>query len=524
MLILSILIVYTILNYVSDEEEEEQDETYNEPINHLQTISTPIEKVQVYEECFAEWSMLNEDTYFRRNLAFYYPDIKKIVLYLERRSTFTKLNLSIDIDIKFKNAINKKYKTRGISTKPIAVYETYSFESVVGSFELDNNLVKEILTIKCVISDKKNKKSDEINLKIKNFNNNLKNSSIICSDIYRYINRVHVGQLKWWIELNKMLGYSKIVIYENSIEDYSELRELLDDKLIEIIKFKCIPNLVDLDKRDVNFFTSFDQIRKLYRKYDLVYADHFEDVLARECYLENMDKYKFIAYNNFEESILPRYLSQVVDFKNKDLYENSQSKCNKNNDTIQTYFNSLDLKETNSFHFRISSYMKHQSIDIFFEGLEKMLFYADAVDWNEKKTETLSFYINNKLFDFKLEIKNEDELAYAKYLSELYKKIIKPFYGNNSGVLASMSEPFNRLFYIVEKVDSKPVINTNLPLDGMKTSLITKDLGHLSFFRKEYVLNFETMSISEFHFDMNYFFCFYLPMIKKFYNVELILP
>jgi hypothetical protein len=523
MLILSILIIYTILNYVSNDEEEDEETNNGLIINDLQTISTPIEKVQVYEECFAEWSMLNDDTYFRRNLAFYYPDIKKIVLYLERRSTFTKLNLSIDIDIKFKNAINKKYKTRGISTKPIAVYETYSFESVVGAFELDDTLVKEILTIKCIISDKKNRKSDEINLKIRKFNNNLKNSSIICGDIYRYISRVHVGQLKWWIELNKMLGYSKIVIYENSIEDYFELRELLDDKLIEIIKFKCIPNLVDLDKRDVNFFTSFDQIRKLYRKYDLVYADHFEDVLARECYLENMDKYKFITYNNFEETILPSYLSQVIDLKNNDFYENSQSKCN-TNQTIQAYFNSLDLKETNSFHFRISTYMKHQSIDIFFEGLEKMLFYADAVDWSEKKTETLSFFINNKLFDFKLEIKNEDELAYAKYLSDLYKKIIKPFYGNNSKVLDKMSEPFNRLFYIVEKVDSKPVINTNLPIDGMKTSLITKDLGHLSFFRKEYVLNFETMSISEFYFDMNYFFCFYLPMIKKFYNIELILP
>jgi len=41
---------------------------------------------QINNECLSEWALLNQDIYFRRNLAFYYTDLQVIRLYFERKN------------------------------------------------------------------------------------------------------------------------------------------------------------------------------------------------------------------------------------------------------------------------------------------------------------------------------------------------------------------------------------------------------------------------------------------------------
>ena len=51
--------------------------------------------------------------------------------------------------------------------------------------------------------------------------------------------------------------------------------------------------------------------------------------------------------------------------------------------------------------------------------------------------------------DFNVTIKNENELMYARYLHDLYFKIVKPFNQRNQLELKKIYEPFNRFFYLL---------------------------------------------------------------------------
>jgi hypothetical protein len=55
-----------------------------------------------------------------------------------------------------------------------------------------------------------------INLIIKKFqaDTKLKENSIVCSKIY-YVTSEYSNQFKWWIEMNQIHKYNKIVIYNN---------------------------------------------------------------------------------------------------------------------------------------------------------------------------------------------------------------------------------------------------------------------------------------------------------------------
>ena len=263
-------------------------------------------------ECLKEWILLNEDTFFRRNLAFYYTDLKLIKLYLERRPlVFSKFNISIKVNVKTKDSkFSKQTVLTSIVHKKIQQHESYSFESIEATFDL-NHPINNVELFQVIIIDKKYS-SGPIDLVTKRYHNTNKRKTLICSKLYRFFRLDSLRHFEWWIQMNKLNGVDKIVINYNSLPTNWELSSILNlnPDLIQLKNFKCIPNLIENDKKDMNFFRNFDQIRRIYKKYDSLYSDHFDSFVYHECQLENSDKYEYITQNDHEEIILAQYLKQ----------------------------------------------------------------------------------------------------------------------------------------------------------------------------------------------------------------------
>ena len=275
--------------------------------------------------------------------------------YLERRpNRFSKLNTTIKIELKFKNSLLKKQHILNVvKYRTIQQHETYSFESIEASFNL-NEPFDDIELFQAFITHKK-ATTTAIDLVVKQFKSDkkLKKHSIVCSKIYRFFHSENAKQFKWWIEMNKIHGYEKVVIYNNSIENSDGLNLMFEQykDFVEVVQFKCIPNLIEIDKKNKSFLQSFEEIRKLYKKYDLLYADHFEIMVQNECYLQNMDKYNFITANSYEETIIPQYLNYLPKIQpdfisdTTSFVKKTQQKCYyENNNTALLLFDYISLK------------------------------------------------------------------------------------------------------------------------------------------------------------------------------------
>ena len=164
--------------------------------------------------CFSEWVILDTNIYFRRNLAFYYVDLNKIKLYLNRPKSEFQLNISLHVELEFKDATKFNYDLKTIVYKTITQQASYSFESLESELIIPElkNLNEKIKFFHVFVSNDTNRALEPIDLILKNFNeaDQFKKHSIVCSKIY-YVSKDLAGQFRWWIEMNKI--HDKVVIY-----------------------------------------------------------------------------------------------------------------------------------------------------------------------------------------------------------------------------------------------------------------------------------------------------------------------
>jgi len=507
--------------------------------------------IEINNECLAEWSVLNKDVYFRRNLAFYYTDLKVIRLYFEIKDpqhTFSSkrdLN-SIYLAVYLNNNITEIVLNTPYN-KVVHQYDFYSLEYVEFKF----NLTKIIEPLKVKVKNKDKESTSFISLIIKPFrvkDEFKKNHSMLCSKVY-YFKSDYFKEFKWWIEMNRIHGYSKIVIYNNSIENSPELNNFFNQNkdFVHLIQFKCIPNFMTRNNLNKMFLTNFNEIAQ-YGQPVLHVHVHFEQLVFNECYLQNMDKYKFITVNDQDETIVPPYLQNYIQQQENDLVKDSENFMKKaeslcyysrnkqiNETNIEIYLNSLlnnYENKTSTFHFKMGVYMKQKTMDLIFNEIEKLNFIDEITDYNY----TIRIYDDQEFnywkqkLDFKIAIKSKEEYEYAQYLYEVYKTVYKPFFKQNKDYKSDkIPESFNRLFYLLGPSTTwfggKTIHNTLLtesltthdarPLDD-SVKIVPIEKGYSSHFRKNYNLDWNEKSIKEFRFDLNYFLCYYKPILKKF--------
>lgn len=458
----------------------------NKPAQRLMTpLLTPDKAAQTIQtsnqlNCHSEWLILNSNVYFRSNLAFYFNDLNKIKLYLEHRSSFS-LNVTLKVEVTFKNAANsQQYLINQIKYDKIAGHQQYVFATIEANLTITTSIQQAdlIRQIHVEIQSQSCNSSVGLDLKIKRYHqiDSLKKYAVTCSKVY-YVKNDLVNQFKWWIEMNRMHGYDKVVIYNNSIANSAEFERLFAENknFVQLIQFKCLPNFIETNNAHRPFINYFKEIETLFKKQIIQYHVHFEEFVFTECYLENKDKYKYVTVNDQDETVVPRYLNDFrriqTDFveNNAQFVNKSERTCfygDKNVNSIEEYlkrtkkgFLQTKPDQNITFHFSTGIYMKDKTMNVFFNQLGKVLNINFSNQTN--LTSPLALWVNvnesdeknnrngGQRMDFNVTIKNENELMYARYLHDLYFKIVKPFNQRNQLELKKIYEPFNRFFYLL---------------------------------------------------------------------------
>ena len=423
-------------------------------------------------QCELEWEKLNENVYFRKNLAFYYSDINKIQIFLERNNKIQyKYKLLIKIIWKkndFKHYLNT------VNSYTWRTDDQYSFEYIESDFDIKqlnlsiNLNEKFTLEVKVEVLDNPSISTNKlISLIIKNFNtnNNDKKHSVLCGKTYYYENS-HLNYYEWWLNINKINGYDKIVLFNNSYGNgsWSQFNDVFKkyQDLVQVVQFQCLPNFFDLKNKNKSYINFFE-IFPLYGKYPLPYHQHFEFASFNECLLTNRDKYKYVTIMDDDETIMPRkeYNNEIIEslYQNYEPYSEKIDPISNRSTKFIPYFESLlskfNLGSKATFGFRWAPYMKNKHIKLIFNEIEKIYFsnMSDHLLRIEDTNDTFG------LLSFRIRINGEQDFKYAKYLYEMNLKYIEPFFKNNSQILNSVPEPYTRFYYFNGKETEKKKIS-----------------------------------------------------------------
>jgi hypothetical protein len=495
------------------------------------------------DECLLEWEELNNMIYFRKNLAFYYTDIKKIHLYFEMNSKNGFDNYKIDL---MNNEILLKHDLNCRIIK-LHTYSQYVFGYIEADFDLKNNNNKLTVIVK---GDNNESTHNSIDLKIKQFNdnnNNNKKHSLLCGKSYYHTNN-NLKHTEWWININKINGFDKIILFNNSYGNGSwKEYELLFNKynnFIQIIQYQCLPNFISSNNNNnkpkyINFFDT----KPLFNLNPIPYQQHFEYSTFNECLLLNRNKYKYIAIIDDDESILPRY--SYNNELNESLYTNNYNYpheidtiTNKSSKYIK-YFNNLrnkfNLGQKSSLGFKWAAYLKHKHMKLIFNEIERILKlngFQHTLNIIDKDEFTNTLELHG--LHFKISINNEEDFKYAKYLYEMHIKYIESFLNQNNKQLELVPEPYNRFYYFnggksvryswyhkyIHDTSQTYRVNTHMSENQVSSSLlIPVNYGHVTHFRHEYREPFQwselqSIPIKELYFDFVYFNDYFKPLLN----------
>ena len=495
--------------------------------------------------CDNEWEVLDDKFYFKKSAAFLFIDVKHTFIYFVARYPFSqKFNLKLMVykkngienltEINLKNVLSYKY-TIYDNYGPYGLYALKAFYDV-NELKSYGNINE--LTIKAFpfLTERKIT-SNSIILKIKNFRgiDGLKKEAMICQKI-AYFNGNSYKDLEWWFTLNKKIGFDKIVLYNNSIANEKNFNDLFYKykDFVEIRQMQCFPDVINNTNSYVRNIKDLT-FGKIYVKGSRRVQNFYSVLVYNECFLENIDKYKYISNIDSDELIIPRLednffplkknLRLIDEEKNRKFTIKSQ--CQKpilNTNPLVDYRKNLNtvvnLRDTTTIYFKNAHYLKRRVImQIFKQFIE---FYREF-NFNIDK---YSIYIKNLNITFT--ISNKEEHDYSRYLHDIYKKYLIPLYEKMESI--GIPESFNRFFFIANK-NSASIMGKNI--FSSKTALhlsahghfgrsfhINYDYGHLSHFRDKIFFRNQIIPISDLYFDLNYLNCYFLKIYENYNGID----
>jgi hypothetical protein len=261
-----------------------------------------------------EWEMCGRFAYFKRSASYYFVDAGhlRLNLVLKNGDLF---NFSVQIlvfngpETVFNSEIDSNSTILRTKWK-IAEYEQANLDV---KFNINQYLPKfnpHKLEMFVFVSDLMNGSKTEapLRVKMKHLKDPNRAGSMICTKCLNLKNSdKDLISLRWWFEVNKRIGYSKIYLCNHTIDqvfadlfhDYKEI--LLVDKL------ECIPNLQgSYTNTEEKYFRSYLSLVYPHNRQYLVYKyELINQLILNECYLENVDRYKFITVIDIDETILP---------------------------------------------------------------------------------------------------------------------------------------------------------------------------------------------------------------------------
>ncbi len=430
--------------------------------------------------------------------------------------------------------------------------------------KIDYEKFETLLSVEDAVTRAVTKKYIQVKIKYLETPDNMKNSSMICTKCLHLTKKNDYVSLKWWIELNKRIGYQKIFICDHMIEKDASFRKLFDQNrhILEVGTLKCIPNLQRYSEdRNELYLPEYKSLTNgPDRVYDVDKLDRFNEIVLNECYMNNIDKYRYITIGDYDEAVLPKkltnfkkleygvsFITKLTEIKKSDptsdksVFKNLKCAQNYNLDAFLvelTFANNLKrkFKQDVSFHFKQGTYIPNRLANKIFDELEKRLSKTGPVDLN---IEVLKLKSNTTLT---LTIRNKREFNYAVNLLKVYKTTLKGFFEKSARFLSNSN--YDRFFFIAgdvnHNVEGKTVHNTRRSMDFyLHTSKNVIDLtqpmvqyfkedgddfimpvqyGHMAHFRKfvdAASIDLSSVPFESFHLDMNYLLCYFIPMMSQ---------
>ena len=309
-----------------------------------------------------EWIDINGEMFFRVKTANYLVDKQKLVVFMTCSPDFTK-----DFEFFFTVFIYKKERLRSKkilqniqkrSFKNANFFENIELSQNLNIFEnMDDENLSDI-KIYFFVSFKTNHKTNkEIVGQTKTFQVNIKKSYTgsrkiyICSEM-NYLEDNDYEDFEWWVEMNKMIGYDKIVIYNNSIPNNFRFNGLFErnKNIVDIVQLHYLPNLVNKTVNKKYFHHMNDLIvRGEYNGQNLL--NHgIEAMIMHECIYSYRDQANLLLMIDKDETFIPVKLKKL-----------------ENDHSIFRIFNEHNLKNEHYVNKFANEYLNYENCDQSFE-------------------------------------------------------------------------------------------------------------------------------------------------------------
>ncbi|CAF0932062.1 unnamed protein product [Brachionus calyciflorus] len=498
-----------------------------------------------------QWISIDRDYFFKRTSTFYFNDANLLTFtYFTHSNSRLKLIFYFKIELKNEKIIVKKISNLTLSVSKIQNYGIsyiyYRFDNET-YLQLKDNIKQFQIKIKDIQTNKTTKEFIQVRVKNMNLFSKDKKGVFLCSKCMYNTKVDDLNSVKWWIQMKKQAGYTKIGFCNNSIENNHQYTELFEEykNFVELDQFNCLPNLYDL-KNPKKYFLSYSEFAQLDNSLAYSIFDSVFIFYMNECYWSNIDKYRYVSIMDKDEIVFPRklslkknsdiikYVSNSNEISSKNLFEDL--KCEHEENKMENYLDKLGIdinKNANSsFYFRNGIKFPNELFQLFFDSTEMYLNSSERKRNIGHKIEVIN--PNDKSQKFLLTISNEFEFNYTLKLLDMNKNIIKPFYESIKQKINI--KKFNSFYTItgssVHWVFGKTIHNTNRSISteihfntrqidatnmniisGKDVAYVNDDLGHLSHFKKS--LRIKEIPFFQLIPDLNYINCYFRPNLNS---------
>jgi len=378
--------------------------------------------------------------------------------------------------------------------------------------------------------------------------NNKEKNAVICTEPL-FLENKDYSSLSWWIEINKLSGYKKIILYNNSIPNTREFNRIFDEhkNFVEINQLKCLPNFIK--PNEPKYLTHYNEFLSGEWNIENVHFLAFDSIANNECLYSNLYSSKFVLIQDNDEAfIVPRLekfntLTKQIGFLsesnnryslNRNKYP-KRSDCNMNSGYLSDFLSQKNDNEEYSLFFQNVIFSNNDLIEIIFKEISKINFTLSNHTLYPLRLNITQKYISiNPLYkdsrygaNFVLSINNANEMIYARNILDYYENVVRPFLNKSSmGVFSHIPENFKRFYFfktpLVQPQYGKSLIN----LDSASYSdphrpngkVVELNEYYMSHFRTRAILEMREVPITSVVFDFNYFFCYFQPIFENFVN------
>jgi len=126
---------------------------------------------------------------------------------------------------------------------------------------------------------------------------------VVCTEPL-FLEDKDASSLSWWIEMVKLSGYKKIVIFNNSVANTQVFENIFEThkNFVEIKQFRCLPNFYKPEKGQ--YLENYKDFINGEWETKNIYFIGFDGVANNECLYANSYESKFVMVQDNDESFL----------------------------------------------------------------------------------------------------------------------------------------------------------------------------------------------------------------------------